>query len=149
MIHIAGLDPGTAPPNLDVLYFSGVFVCLVAAGLIQFQTYAGDVGLEKFLRQGPEDKNWERKQARSAMSDKLRKNEEAKGSWLASVLPKLDFVEVYGQEKPEKEAKEGGADKKEEEEMKDKQDSMMKAVERQDFQQVQELKEELKRSEDK
>mmetsp|Transcript_51322 Transcript_51322/g.160247 ORF Transcript_51322/g.160247 Transcript_51322/m.160247 type:complete len:84 (-) Transcript_51322:267-518(-) len=83
------------------------------------------------------------------MSDKLRKNEEAKGSWLASVLPKLDFVEVYGQEKPEKEAKEGGADKKEEEEMKDKQDSMMKAVERQDFQQVQELKEELKRSEDK
>ena len=96
---------------------------------------------------GEQDKNWERKQARSAMSDKLRKNEEAKGggrrsctrafddasagSWLASVLPKLDFVEVYGQEKPEKESKEGGADKKEEEEMKDKQDSMMKAVERQ------------------
>ena len=94
---------------------------------------------------GEQDKNWERKQARSAMSDKLRKNEEAKGggrsrskafdasagSWLASVLPKLDFVEVYGQEKPEKESKEGGADKKEEEEMKDKQDSMMKAVARQ------------------
>eukprot|EP00960_Hanusia_phi_P072010 767686-Hanusia_phi.AAC.5 len=84
--QIAGLDPGTALPNLDVLYFSGVLVCLVAAGLIQFQvkfcgscsaevtmvqTYGGEVGLEKFLRQGPEDKNWEKKQARSAMGEKI------------------------------------------------------------------------------
>ena len=38
----------------------------------------------------------------------LKMNKENQGSWLANVLPKLDFVEVYGQDKPAKSSRAGG-----------------------------------------
>jgi hypothetical protein len=66
------------------------------------------VGLGKYLSTGPEDKNWEQRQAREAMEKDLKMNKENQGSWLANVLPKLDFVEVYGQDKPAKSSRAGG-----------------------------------------
>lgn len=37
---------------------------------------------------------------RAAEENKMKLNTENKGNWLANLLPKLDFVEVYGQDKP-------------------------------------------------
>ncbi|KAJ1494896.1 hypothetical protein T484DRAFT_1926591 [Baffinella frigidus] len=96
---IAGLDPGTALPNLDAFYFSGCLAAVVGAGLLQFNAGKGEAGLGTYLNQGPEDRNWEKKQAKASQADRKEKNEAASGSWFSNLLPKLDFVEVYGQEK--------------------------------------------------
>lgn len=48
-----------------------------------------------------QNKSWERTQAKAAAEQKVKMNEEQKGSFWASILPKLDFVEVYGQKKDE------------------------------------------------
>ena len=66
---------------------------------ISHGTWEFQVGLGKFLSTGPEDKNWEQRQAREAMEKDLKMNQANKGSFFANILPKLDFVEVYGQEK--------------------------------------------------
>jgi hypothetical protein len=97
---LAGVDSSAASiPDLDGFYFAGVLVCVVCAGLLQYQSYGGKVGLGNYLSKGPEDKNWERRQARTAMEKDYEMNKQNQGSWLANLLPKLDFVEVYGQEK--------------------------------------------------
>lgn len=96
---LAGVDSSAASiPDLDGFYFAGVLVCVVCAGLLQYQSYGGKVGLGNYLAKGPEDKNWERRQARTAMEKDYEMNKQNQGSWLANILPKLDFVEVYGQE---------------------------------------------------
>ena len=154
-------------PNLDGFYFAGVLVCVVCAGLLQYQSYGGKVGLGNYLSTGPEDKNWERRQARTAMEKDYEMNKQNKGSWLASVLPKLDFVEVYGQEqdKPSgaQDGQEGGVDGavaaasrgevaeassdekgKEMSEVQQLTADMAAAVEKQDFAKAAELKEKLR-----
>eukprot|EP00283_Hemiselmis_rufescens_P006856 CAMPEP_0173419294 /NCGR_PEP_ID=MMETSP1357-20121228/1198_1 /TAXON_ID=77926 /ORGANISM="Hemiselmis rufescens, Strain PCC563" /LENGTH=218 /DNA_ID=CAMNT_0014381919 /DNA_START=1 /DNA_END=657 /DNA_ORIENTATION=- len=94
----AGVDPGTPLPN-DAFYFGGVALAVVGAFLLQAQTYQGSDGLGYFLSTGPEDKNWEKKQAKASEQRREQMNEEGKGSFFANLLPKLDFVEVYGQDK--------------------------------------------------
>jgi len=86
-------------PDYDGFYFAGVLVCVVCAGLLQYQAAGGKTGLGKYLSTGPEDKNWEQRQSREAIEKNREVNQQNKGSWLAAILPKLDFVEVYGQEK--------------------------------------------------
>eukprot|EP00287_Rhodomonas_sp_CCMP768_P004802 CAMPEP_0196728708 /NCGR_PEP_ID=MMETSP1091-20130531/9312_1 /TAXON_ID=302021 /ORGANISM="Rhodomonas sp., Strain CCMP768" /LENGTH=198 /DNA_ID=CAMNT_0042071495 /DNA_START=21 /DNA_END=617 /DNA_ORIENTATION=- len=136
---VAGLDAGSDLPNLDAFYFTGVFVVAVSAGLLQYQSYGGNVGLGKFLSQGPEDKNWENRQARAAMQQKAEMNEKAKGSFFANILPKLDFVEVYGQDQPvpveEKEV--------DLELVKELEGKLMAAVERQDYVAAEDIKKQL------
>ena len=68
---------------------------MVGAGLLQAQAGAGEAGLGKYLSTGPEDKNWERKQAKANEENKARLNEENKGSFFANLLPKLGTVHPH------------------------------------------------------
>jgi len=103
---IAGVD-GMEIPDYDGFYFAGVVVCVVCAGLLQYNAAQGKTGLGKYLSSGPEDKNWEQRQSREAQEQNVKINEANKGSFFASILPKLDFVEVYGQDKPPRAEEEG------------------------------------------
>ena len=62
---------------------------MVGAGLLQAQAGAGPTGLGYYLKTGPEDKNWEKKQAKANQEEKMKRNEEEKGSLWANILPKL------------------------------------------------------------
>jgi hypothetical protein len=154
-VLIAGVDRASsavAMPNYDGFYFAGVLLCVVGAGLLQYQSYGGKVGLGKYLSTGPEDKNWETRQARKAMERDLEMKKANEGSWLANILPKLDFVEVYGQEKPRgaegmnqsssdnSTAKEGNAIS----EVQMLTEQMAAAVEKQDYASAAEIKQKLK-----
>ena len=62
LAHVCRLDKtGMELPDYDGFYFFGVVVCVVCAGLLQYQSYGGKVGLGTFLSTGPEDKNWEQR----------------------------------------------------------------------------------------
>jgi len=112
-------------PDYDGFYFAGVLVCVVCAGLLQYNAAQGKVckskdtenlwqgvymclmlssgavskqrilhtpaqtGLGKYLSSGPEDKNWEQRQSREAQEQNVKINEANKGSFFASILPKL------------------------------------------------------------
>jgi len=113
-------------PDYDGFYFAGVVVCVVCAGLLQYNAAQGKVcesknsetlrqgvymcclmlssgaiskqlnlhtpaqtGLGKYLSSGPEDKNWEQRQSREAQEQNVKINEANKGSFFASILPKL------------------------------------------------------------
>ena len=52
---LAGIDKASSAvdvPNLDAFYFTGVLLCVVGAGLLQYQSYGGKVrGVRMFSGQ--------------------------------------------------------------------------------------------------